>query len=220
MFSKEQFSGVKHNPFACRKGEYLWEKYTELARIEAFTTIPEIEDRTANFPQPELSDLHILLCFIVLMVERHGNPLADIRGYDERAEYVWELLEVKKGNKLREFVSKPGKGNTWFSILMFMYFRLLNDKKYEAWFSQTMLLNTYNAILRGTPTKGDEEAFVKKAKIIRADISDLTADIEKLEANLFADERIRKIIQKEAVVESKRYPEMYAEEFVEQTARK
>lgn len=218
MFKKEQFDSVKHNPFACKAGQYLWEKYPELARQAAFTNVPNIEDRTANIMQPELSDLHTLLSFIILVVERHGNPLAEIRDYEQRCNEAWTLLGVGPHAKIRVFTNEDGKAYKWFSMLMFEYFVFLNNRDYEEWFSKSILFHRWTKILRDPPGATlDVDEYAKMTKMVNTEMPTLKASIQKLETALFPDARIKKVVHQQAIADSKRWAEQHAEVFQEQT---
>lgn len=195
MYKPDQFVGMKHNPFACKPGERIWNKYPDLRQQVALCKVPDITNGEGlNILQPEEDDLDMLVRYVILMVDRHANPLSDIKDFDYRSKVVCDLIGLKRGEKtVWSFIESD---HYFFRDVMFEYFRLINDKTYELWYSLSMAYSINMATLRA---KVDANADVAdKQKIKNSAMADLK-QIQEIEMRLFNDDRIREIVTKESV---------------------
>lgn len=186
---------MKHNPFACKPGEKIWQRYPDLRQQVALCQVPDITNGDGiDVLQPEEEDLDMLVRYVILMVDRHNNPLSDIKDFDYRSKLVCDLIGLKKTSKsVWLFIEQD---HYFFRDVMFEYFRLLNDKTYELWYSLSMAYSINMATLRG---KVDANADVgDKQKIKNSAMADLK-QIQDIEIRLFNDERTREIVTKEAI---------------------
>jgi len=207
MFDKKEFSGMRHNPFATGKGEFMWHKYKELGLHKVFVSVPNIPDEdTLGSYEPEEKDVDLMLRFVVLMADRHGNPLATIKDFDRRIDMAWDLLGVRKGSKgVWTFVKNEHR---WYRDVLFQYFCIVNDDTYEMWVSLKMFFRSMMSALRHHIPGQDLTDMAK----LRRDSASALDEIQRLELKLFGDERLKKIITEEAVV-SERWAEQFAEDY-------
>lgn len=198
MYSKEQFSGMKHNPFACKPGEMIWQRYPDLCQQVALCQVPDITNGEGlNVLQPEDEDLDMLVRYVILMVERYHNPLTNITDFDYKSNVVCDLIGLKKNERtVWHFIQSS---HWWFRDVMFEYFRLLNDDEYMLWVSMKVSFANNCKLLRETyGPSTDEKYFIALQKIKTSSPDDLKK-IRDIETRLFNDERIREIVTKEAV---------------------
>lgn len=209
MFKRDDFKDMEHNPFACRAGEMMTDKYPELARHEVFTRVPSSEWLDSKY-LPQREDLDMLLRFTVLFVQWHRNPIAAEKDFDKRAELVWETLGVKKrADTLRFFVEE---NHRWWRAVLFEYFKVVNNDLYNLWFSLKMNFANNMAVLRHELPASADEKFVNALQKIKSQSQGDLAEIQKIELRLFGDEKLRDTITKESVA-TEGHAEIFAEDF-------
>ncbi len=189
---------MKHNPFACKPGEKIWQRYPDLRQQVALCQVPDITNGDGvSVLQPEEEDLDMLVRYVILMVDRYGNPLANVNDFEYRSKLVCDLIGLKKTSKSVWYFIEAD--HYWFRDVMFEYFRLLNDDEYQLWFSMKTSFSNNMRLLRENfgPTT-DEKYFLSLQKIKASSPDDLKK-IKEIEMRLFNDERTREIVTKEAI---------------------
>jgi len=198
MYKPEQFSGMKHNPFACKPGERMWNKYTDLRQQMALCKVPDITiGEGVDVLQPEDDDLDMLVRYVILMVDRYSNPLANVNDFEYRSKLVCDLIGLKKGAKSVWYFIEAD--HWWFRDVMFEYFRLLNDDEYQLWFSMKTSFSNNMKLLRENFGPATDEKYFLSLQKIKASSPDDLKKIKEIEMRLFNDERTREIVTKEAI---------------------
>lgn len=212
MFRPDQFSAMKHNPFACKPGERIWNRYPDLRQQVALCQVPDITTPEGiNVLQPEEDDLDMLVRYVILIVDRHGNPLADIKDFEYRSKLVCDMIGLKKGSDtVWHFIETD---HWWFRDVMFEYFRLLNDDEYQLWFSMKMSFANNMKLLRETFGPATDEKYFLSLQKIKASSPDDLKKIREIEMRLFNDDRTREIVTKEAIATDRDAERRALEEF-------
>lgn len=202
------FQKMRHNPFACKTGERIWNKYPELRRYESLSTIPDISTPEGiNVVQPDEEDVDLMVKFVILFVDRHGNPLGDIRDFDYRRDMALQALGIKKrATGIWYFIDA---GHRWYQNVMFDYFKLVNDDQYNLWFSLKVSYNVNMKMLRREFDSATDDKDIKVIQQIKAQAPGDLKTLQEIEMKLFADERMRDVITKEAMA-TDRHAERYA----------
>lgn len=212
MYRPDQFSSVKHNPFACKPGERIWNKYPELRQQVALCQVPDITNGEGiDILQPEEDDLDMLVRYVILMVERHGNPLANVKDFEYRSKLVCDLIGLKKTAKSIWYFIEAD--HWWFRDVMFEYFRLLNDDEYQLWFSMKTSFSNNMKLLRENFGPATDEKYFLSLQKIKASSPDDLKKIKEIEMRLFNDERTREIVTKEAIATDRDAERRALEEF-------
>lgn len=198
MYKQDQFSMMKHNPFVCKPGERIWNKYPDLKQQVSLCQVPDITNAEGiNILQPEEQDLDILVRYVILMVERYGNPLSDIKDFEYRSKLACEMIGLKKGAQtVWHFIETD---HWWFRDVMFEYFRLLNDDEYQLWYSMKMSFANNMKLLRESFGPATDEKYFLSLQKIKTSAPDDLKKIREIELRLFGDDRIRDIVTKEAI---------------------
>lgn len=212
MFKPDQFTSMKHNPFACKPGERIWHRYPDLKQQVALCQVPNITNGEGiNVLQPEEDDLDMLVKYVILMVERHGNPLANVKDFEYRSKLVCDLIGLKRSaNGVWYFIEAD---HYWFRDVMFEYFRLLNDDEYQLWFSMKTSFSNNMKLLRESFGPSTDEKYFLSLQKIKASSPDDLRKIKEVEMRLFNDERTREIVTKEAIATDRDAEKRALEEF-------
>jgi len=189
---------MKHNPFACKPGEKIWQRYPDLRQQVALCQVPDITNAEGiDVLQPEDSDLDMLVRYVILMVDRYGNPLANVNDFEYRSKLVCDLIGLKKTSKSVWYFIEAD--HWWFRDVMFEYFRLLNDDEYQLWFSMKTSFSNNMKLLRENFGPATDEKYFLSLQKIKASSPDDLKKIKEIEMRLFNDERTREIVTKEAI---------------------
>jgi len=165
-------------------------------------------DRLKNFHCPESwdeSDYNSLLKAIIAFCDRE-SPLSEIRDIPKRWKRVYKDFGIKAGSAAHSEISSLGK---LFNGTMFNYFLLLNDSDYEMWLSMKIHFHSLTMELRRLYF--DERSLAIRATISKS-LPDLKKEIQSLEAKIFKDQYLQRIITEEAVQD---LLGGYAEQFAE-----
>lgn len=197
MYKPDDFKSLRHSPFKVPEGKMMTDAYGMLARVNAFTKVPDFdpEGRGMVSWNPIPKDIDIALRFIVLMYEPSGNPLIKEKDPSIRADYAWGLLGVKKSHVVRK---AQQNWHPFIRHLMVHYLRLIHTHDYVVWV--TMVNQLYQTIdMLQQPVsmedigEKDLAARLKMSELIES----LSKKIAELERKIFPDE----VAIKAAVVE-------------------
>lgn len=203
---KKDFEHMEFSPFAPFGDTPIWEHYSRLGKIRAFSFIPE-EYEQLGWKKQNLSKL---LGFVILFIDVQ-SPFFENRDYDLRKAEAIKAMKITDKEELRE-INEEGE---IFQELIHEYFRLINNHIYEQWFTYKSQIHTFNGYLR-KPLKADSDKIATEVNARRALLKEtegFTEKLQSLEAVLFNDERIAKLINEKAVQNS---VGGYAERFAQQ----
>lgn len=195
MLQRDDFKGMRHNPFAVPPGKKMVEYYSALGRSRAFTEIPSLNGSGKPGPASHIlvaQDLEDMVRFVVLMVEPRGNPLSRERNFDIRAEEAWRLVGTRQNSELRKLQKM---GHWWFHNTLFEYFKFTWDTVYQEWFSQKMAYQEMSRVLAMPmlQTEADKDDVKTRLDISNA-LEKFRTRISALESTLFGDSETLEIV--------------------------
>lgn len=202
MKSKD-LSDMTINPLATPPGKFLWEVYPQIARRPVLNKPPE---DLGWLP----SDWDKLVRFMIIFADPE-SPLAGETDYDYRKGAAIESVKPK-GRVLDEIKSE---GVAFHAVLLDV-FKLVNSYQYEMWLSMKMNFHILTAELRKAPDSLDASSLNAR-RMLAGSIEEIAASLLKIEASLFPNKRIEKIINASALVDE---VGGWAEEFAEEPAWK
>lgn len=203
---KKDFEHMEFSPFAPFGDTPIYKHYPRLDKIRAFSYIPP-EYEELGWKEKNLSKL---LGFVILFIDTQ-SPFFEIRDYAQRKADAIKAMKISDKGELNE-IEEEGE---MFQNLIFEYFRLINNHTYEQWFTYKSQIHTFNAYLRkplqATADKMSTEVNARRALLKQ--IKEFTEELQSLEAVLYNDERIAKMINEKTVQNSVGgYAERFAQE--------
>lgn len=206
MFDKKDFEGMPYNPLVAERD--MLDVYPRLRRIEAFSESVELHSGSTSMPTVAVTpkDLDLAVRFVVLYVEPRNNPIAKERDLPSRADIAWDMLGVKRSERLRDFQSK---GHWWFNMLVFEYFKLTYDARYQRWFALKSAFHTYTRLLSSNTDSALAESDVSTRAKVRKDLKEVADEVEELEAIIFKDDFLKSEISVDSFFPN-RLPEVFA----------
>lgn len=204
----QDFSKMRHNPFDCKTGQRIWNRYPELKRFDALCKVPDISTpENVNVVQVDEADLDLMVKFVILLVDRHGNPFGEIRDFEYRQDQALAALGIKKhATGIWYFINA---GHRWYHDVVFDYFKIVNDDSYELWFSLKTSYKVNMKLLRREFDASADDKDVKITQQIKASAPGDLRTLQEIEMKLFQDERMRDVVTREAM-SSDRHAEQYA----------
>lgn len=192
---KKDFEKMEFNPFAVFGNTPIWKHYSRLGKIRAFSYIPD-DYVKLGWKDENLSRI---LGFVIILIDPQ-SPLFEIRDYEQRKEDAAKMMKISNNQELNEILDE----GEIFHELIHEYFRLINNHLYEQWFTYKSQIHTFNSYLRKPlstdMTKVPTEVNARKA--LMKEIKNFNDELQHLEAVIFQDERIAKLINEKAVQNS------------------
>ena len=206
QYSAENFKGMQYCPFDLG-GKKMWEKYPDLLRRRELCMPPadgvDEEEVTGD-------ELNQLVRFMVLMVDPFKNPLAVERDFGYKAKICFDLLQIRQHENIRKWYERR---HPWTMSVQTALFKLVNNQKFEAWFSLKESISANNEFLRmPLDLAGDLEKNMTARQKIQQGIDSGLAQLAKLEKQLFPSERLLDDIARDAVSDEN-WAERYAKAF-------
>lgn len=209
MLNKKEFEGMRHNPLVL-DGRYIWDVYPMLQHRQALCRVPEhnpnreVEDEddddfgskasesalSSLFTVDQLNDL---VCYVVLVAQRVGNPLSAVRAPDEKRKIAKQLLGLSEDSMVLGLIESS---HWWYLMVLKAYFELIGDMDYEQWWTLRSVYHRNMAFLR-EPVSGskNDAADAQKRQALAKEADNLAVQIRRLEAKLFTDEVTREDMQ-------------------------
>jgi hypothetical protein len=194
--AKEDYEGMEFNPFAPFGDTPMVEHYPRLEKVKAFSFIPE-EYEELGWDKFNLSTF---LKFIIVFIDDQ-SPLFEERNFEKRKAEARKIVGIKQDSLEYEELHSEGM---MFRELIYEYFRLIHSIEYEQWFSYTMQIHAFNKYLRRPLTSNPDKlsADVNSRNNLMKQIDTFTEKLQSLEAVIFNDDRLIKIINEKAVQNS------------------
>ncbi len=175
------YSNMTHNPDV--KG-YMWEVYGKFSKLSP----PEDWD---------VDDFNVLFKCVIAFSDRESPLIKEARDIDARWKMIFHDFQVEGAGKVVNEIRDYG---TIYRGLTYSYFMLLHDLDFETWFSLKMHFHQMNALLQSDIMQADniERAISVRSKVAET-LPQIKEDIKQIEAVLFRDEYLQKLIADQAL---------------------
>ena len=180
---KGLFKQLRYNPFELEEFQLMWKVYPDLAKRKEFCKLPE---GVVDF---DLPDLNKLIKFTVIYIDPL-SPLYDEKDFDVRMDKAMEALGYDKEEE-RFFDFVKSNGELW-NVILFTYFKMINNHMYESWYSQKVNFHILSARLRSSDL--EDGVRLRYTKMV----DEARDGLIEIEHKLFPDEYTMRIVAEKA----------------------
>jgi hypothetical protein len=171
-----EYDKIKHNPFALKKGQMMWELYNRFDEPQ-FRSVPKGLTK---------EDANNMLRFLVLLCDRK-SPFWEEANITKRQNKCLQALGLDKKSSVWDSLYTD-KYKNWLGLSLRMYFSTFWDIEFALWFSYIIQIQSLIEKMREIKTYDDiaEEVKYQQAleKLIES-INNLKTKIQTLEISMF-----------------------------------
>lgn len=201
--ANNDFDNMRYNLMEIPDGLTVLEHFTELAVHEEL--------------QQDVTGLDNDKCirYALLLVDKH-SPITSIGDWDKMQEKALTLagFTKKKDGKWPRNLLKLIRGqNDKVNDIINCLFVIYNDHTYELWYTQKLNYHRILAALRKPPNVDDSDKLMREAQTrakIQSELKSMASDLKKLEAAMFPNPHLQKIVENETAQKMRNYPEELA----------